>query len=98
MLYYSHGYLGKWGHVGVWCWTMYENYLSFQVIPQVSPMVPSGRGLLVVTKATFILMVYTDANERECLKHPKFSNLVRKNFQVLANQQQAHPMQISRRR
>ena len=73
---------------------MYENYLSFQVIPQVSPMVPSGRGLLVVTKATFILVINTDADERECLKHSNFSNLVRKNFQVLANQQQARPMQI----
>ena len=60
-------------------------------------MVPSGRGLLVVTKATFILVINTDANGRECLKHPKFSNLVQKNFQVLANQQQARPMQISKK-
>ena len=57
-------------------------------------MVLSGRGLLVVTKATFTLMINTAANERECLKHPKFSNLVRKYFQVSANQQQACPMQI----
>ena len=64
------------------------------MIPQVSPMVLSGRGLLVVTKATFTLMISTAANERECLKHPKISKLVRKNFQVLANQQQARPTQI----
>ena len=50
---------------------MYENYLSSQVIPQVSPMAPSVRGLLVVTKATFNLMSDAAANKREWMKVPE---------------------------
>ena len=34
-------------------------------------MVPNGRGLLVVTKATFNLMCDAAANKRECMKLPE---------------------------
>ena len=59
----------------MWYGSMYENYLSSQLNPQVSPMVPSGRQLLVVNKATFNLMCDAAANKGECMKLPDFLEL-----------------------